>query len=247
MDSKNRKNDIYDVHCLQKKPAKTSGCIINTMPNFASREAIILDNNLVFNTGSTLDGVLFLSNRENIVQHLDSIPKPVLKKYKNNPMVAAMTMGGFLAADRGRAKIAFFAEMYDQSMFFERSNNSVYPINDHSYTYLPKFDVFGYGGSFALKPSADSRFAYQAPSSGKMHVYIPFSGKTNEDVEERELIEMRAFTNRIFVFDWSGQKQKELLLNYEVTNIAVNYKETVLFGVIYNKEMEASIVKASLK
>jgi len=212
-----------------------------------SREAVILNDSLVFNTGATPNGVLFLSRGDKITKRLDTIPKEIQAIYDRSQS-AAMAMGGYLGSNRDRTRIAFFASHYDKFAIYGYSpaSQSVVLIYAHDYSFLPRFDVFDYGQSYALSPLEDARFAYKRPVSGNTYIYVPFSGKTNDDIEEAEDVEWRAFTHRIKVYDWNGTEIKELLLNYEISHIAVNDEESILYGITFNNNLEAAIVKATL-
>lgn len=248
--SSTKKSDIYDVSCLKQKPEppRSHTCILKTVPNMTSREALILNDSLVFNTGATANGVLFLSKGNKIIKELDSIPKDIQSMYDQS-YAASMAMGGYLGSNKNRSRIAFFASHYDKFEIYSYNptTQSVKLIYSHSHSFLPKFDVFASGQSYALSPSDDAMFAYKRPASGDSYMYVPYSGKTTDDIEEAEDIEWRAFTNRIKIYDWDGKEIRELRLNYEVTYITVNDEESALFGIMYNGDLEATIIKAALR
>lgn len=248
--SKTLINVIYDVDCLSKEaPSQNaSKCIIKTVTNQASREAIVINDSLVFNTGARPNGVLFLSKRNKVVNYLDPIPENLLKKY-NRPIPAAMAMGGDIVSNYDRTKFAFFGRNYDKISIYRYNNqdHSLEQVYSNTPTYLPNFNLLDYGNSSALTTKDETRFAYRNPVSSRNHIFVPYSGKTNDDVEVSEDVEWRIFTNRVKVFDWNGNEIKELTLNYDVSIIIVDDEESVLFGVHLNRKGESMIVKATLK
>lgn len=248
--SRLKKSDIYSVSCLQKKPpaSRTPTCIEKTVPNMTSREAIILTDELVFNTGAQSHGVLYLSEEDRIIQKIDSIPDELSEMYKR-PNAASLAMAGFIASNPERNKFAFFAKYYDKYSFykFDPDNKSLSTIYEKDYSWLPKFNINDYGASFTMTPSAETKFGYRAPTRGRQHVFVPFSGKSNEDIEVSETVEWRAFTKLIKVFDWEGNEMKQLKLNHKVYYITVDDAENTLYGVHYNNDEIPAIIKASLQ
>lgn len=244
-DNRNYRNDIYDVPCLMKKlpVSETHSCIVKSASNLTNREAVILNDSLVLNIGAKPKGVIFINKGAQIIYELDSIPDALLKKY-NNPIVAAMTMSGYLAANTERSRVAYFAEHYDKYSIYDISTlSNIHEITSHKNTYLPEFDVTNVGGNYYVDPSSESRFAFRAPAPSTEYIFVPYSGKTETDIKVSETFEWRASTNRIKVFNWDGDEVKEIQLNHQVSVIDVDLKGQVLFGIHYNQNEEPHIIK----
>ncbi|WP_018128276.1 BF3164 family lipoprotein [Balneola vulgaris] len=243
-DSRNRKNDIYSVDCLVtvETGKSISKCLKASRRNMTSREAIVLNDSLVINTASSAKGVIFLSLEGKILNHIDEIPTEILKKYKN-PSVAAMVMGGYLVANKTRTRIAYFAKYYDQVYFLENSDAGMAIIKEYHFTHLPEFIVLNEGGSSYMEPSDKAKFGYKSPYPTENYVYVLYSGKTLDDVEESEDIEWRAYANRIKIFDWNGVEKGEILVNEVLSSIAVSTDSREIYGVTTDRALNSSIIK----
>lgn len=251
-DVKNKKNDIYDVSCLKKKPptSQVDKCIVSTVPILATRQAIILENDLVINHGSNTEGVLFLSKDSQKLTYIDEKPQSIRERYRR-PLHEAMAMTGLLAANPDRTWFAYFADSFDRALFYKRSGNDVSLFKESKYTFLPEFEVTDFGRSSMLVPADNYISAFRSPVAGRNHYFVLYSGKSNEDVSE-ELMEVdgadwRSFTNIVKVYSWDGREVAEIQLSEEVLFISVNYNETVLYGVTFNKNIEATIIKAEIR
>jgi len=246
-DTKNRKSDIYDISCLKKKPPVTSvhKCIIKTVPNLASRQALILKENLVLNHGSTPQGVLFLSRGNTRLNHIDEIPQDIKNKYQR-PIHQAMSTSGFLAASSERTHLAYFADSFDRALFYQRSGEEIELINEYDYSFLPEFEVKDFGGSSMLTSAENHRTAFIHPVAGKSHYFVLYSGKNAEDVKKEGAMG-KSFTNLVKVFDWQGNEVHEILLDKNISILSVSYDESILYGMTFNEDFMATVFKANIK
>ena len=247
-DSRNRKNDIYSIECLVGKNIDTndiSDCLETSIDNMTSREAIIISDSIVINTASGTDGVIFLSKRGQILEYIDEIPGEIIGKYEK-PAVATAAMGGYLVTNKNRSSFAYFAKYYDHSFFMNEKEGNFYVVRDNKFTHLPEFSVMNVGGSSYMEPSEKAKFGYISPVSTEKYIYVLYSGRTLDDVEESELVEWRAFSNRVKVFDWRGEEVAEILFAEQLSNIAVSSDGKTLYGVTTDKDLNSKIVKYSL-
>lgn len=247
VDTVNKKIDSYSVPCLKnlQNVRQSNRCIESTQIITASRQAIQLSDNLTLNHSASVNGFLNLSSSESILKSLSNIPTEILRKY-NRPNHAAMTMTGRLTASPDRRYFAYFADSFNYALFFQRSGTDAAKISERMFTFLPSFEVkeFG-GGSAVFLPAEDYTYTYGSPDSGKNNYFVLYSGKKSADVTQSEGAEWRAFTNRVHVYSWQGTKVKELKLDREVFNFAVNLDESMLFGILFDNEMNPTIIKAT--
>lgn len=244
------KNDIYDVPCLQKKlpVSRAHTCIVKTVNNnSANVNAVVLENDLIFNHSMTGEGTLFLSRGEQRIQTLAAVPEEIEKTYPR-PTMASMATTGRLVANPDRTRIGFFADSYDRIMIFERRNNAVEQVMDGGYSWVPEFKVENHGRSGLLRTSPNTRIAFKSVDSGNTYIYTLYSGKAEKDLTEEERIngsDRRYFSNRVKVFDWKGNEVKEIRLDREIYELAVDPEEDYLYGV-YNENEEWGIIRVSL-
>jgi hypothetical protein len=248
VDTVNKKVDSYNVPCLKnmQNVRQSNRCIESTHIITASRQAIQITANLTLNHSASVNGFLNLSSSESILKSLSSIPNEILRKY-NRPNHAAMTMTGRLTASSDRRYFAYFADSFDYALFFQRNGTDAAQVSERKHTFLPSFEVqeFG-GGSAVFLPAGDYTYTFGSPDSGKNNYFVLYSGKQSSDVSQSEGAEWRAFTNRVHVYSRQGNKVKELMLDREVFNIAVNLDESMLYGIHFDSEMNPTIIKATL-
>lgn len=245
-DVTNRKNDIYNVSCLKAKPpvSQAHKCIEATESNVASRQAMILQEDLILNQGATTEGILFVSSGNNIKEQLANTPIAIRNKYER-PIHEAMAMTGWLSANPDRTRIAYFADSFDRALFYKRTGDRLKLIKEHKFSFLPEFDVKDYGGSSMLTPSEQYRAAFEHPVGGSKHYFVLYSGKSSEDLTSDE--DARSFTNRIRVFDWEGNELQEIFLDRNIAILTVSHDESTIYGVTFNADDEATFVKAAIK
>lgn len=247
-DTANRKNDVYDVGCLKRKPRESElhKCILSSTPNAASRQALVLNEDLIVNHGSNFEGVVYLSVKEKISEFIDTIPEEVNDLF-NRPIQGAMAMTGKIAGNSERNRFAYFADSFDRAVFYYREGDEVALLKEHEYSFLPEFDLTDYGSSSVLRPSEKYRGAFYSPVAGSKHYFVLYSGKTAADVEMKEGAEWRASSNIIKVFTWEGEEVSEIRLDRDLFMLAVNEEETKIFGIHLDKDLHVSVVSAEIK
>jgi hypothetical protein len=246
-DVDNKKNDIYDVSCLKKKPPASEAhkCIIKTEKNLASRQALILNNEMVLNQGATTGGFLFLSKNQKKLKYLSQTPEEIKEKYKR-PLHQSMSMTGSIASNSDRTKFAYFADSFNWALFFERKGDRVEFLREYEYSFLPEFTVKKFGRSSMLVPAKNYRSAFEYPVSGQKHYFVLYSGKSSEDVKKEGGLSS-TFTNRIKVFNWKGKEITEIFLSENVGIFTTNYNEDMVYAITFNKNSEATVLKAPIK
>lgn len=249
-DTANRKNDVYDVSCIkQNLDLETiSNCIVYSVANAASGIALIQsrDKDILFNKGSSPEGILWVSEKENIQRYLTDVPEAVKENYKKL-IQASLASSGKIAANYERNSFAYFADSFDWALFYGLKSDTLELIKEHSYSYVPDFEVIDYGASSYLETGENYKAAFASPAAGKSHYFVLYSGKTAEDVEMTEGAEWRAFTNRIKVFDFNGNEIKEIKLDKDLFVITVDYNENMIYGITVDRELNPSILKAKIK
>jgi|AntRauTorckE6833_2_1112554.scaffolds.fasta_scaffold00169_25 hypothetical protein len=249
-DSANRKNDIYDVSCIKQNLSleTLTNCIIYSIPNSATSQALTFSNEseMVFNKGSSVDGILWESEKEVIVRYLKDAPNKLKEKYER-PIHSSLASTGKITANYKRDRFAYFADSFDWSLFYELDSDSLRLINENTYSYLPDFEVIDFGSSSYLETGEEYKAAFASPVAGQSHYFVLYSGKTSEDVEMTEGAEWRAFTNRVKVFDFNGNEIQEIILDEDLFIITVNYDESMIYGITIDRELNPSILKAEIK
>ncbi len=246
-DASNKKNDVYDVACLKKKPpiTKVHSCIIESKKTISRRHALILRNNQIVNHGPTPEGFLSLSEGDEFIRYLDTIPADVANKYKK-PIRVTMSMSGRLAKSPDGSKFAYFADTFDRALFYGIVGDSVVQLHEQKHTYLPDFDVIDYGASSVLMPSLKFKGGFYSPTSSSKRYFVLYSGRTAEDVELQEGAEWRGFSNRIIAYDWDGTEQGDFYIDKDVFIIDVSEDEKEFYAIHVNRKLEQFIIKATL-
>jgi len=249
-DSGNRKNDIYNIDCLKSKPSKDRAytCILSSVKNIASRQALVLDEKLVVNHSSTPEGILFLSKGETKMNYLDTIPEEINLSYKK-PIHRAFAMTGRMAANSERTAFAYFADSFDRILFYEREEQQIELVKEQKYSFLPQFKVHDFGASSYMEPSDEYRGAFYSPVVSDHMYYVIYSGKSLEDVsnqKDMEVAEWRGHSSKIQIYDFNGVKNDEFTLDKEVFIIEVNNEGTVLFSIHFDGR-NYSILRSTLK
>ena len=248
-DNKNKKNDTYSVECIISLPADgdLTKCLKESIPNYTTREAIIVDDNLILNTSSEVGGINFLSNREKIIDYVTEVPDKIEEKYSNS-YTGGIAMAGYLVGNFKRNKFAYFGRYYDQSIFFLYQNGIFNEYKNNHYSHLPELDIINIGGNRIVEPSDKAKFGFLSPVSDSSNIYVLYSGQTLDDVPRSDDIEWRALTTKIKVFDWEGAEVSEFKVDYPLLHIAVSEDGEYLYGVALTDEdsMVLEVVTYSL-
>ncbi len=251
-DRTNRKNDVYSVPCILElaENKALSSCIKQSVPNFTTVEAMIVDENMVLNSTPYVEGVNFLSEGDKVINVVTTVPTEIAALYEND-YTASIAMGGYLVSNSNRSRFAYFGRYFDQSTFFSYKDGVFEEYKSNRYSYLPKIDVVEFGGSNRyIEPSKDAKFAaVSVASDAQSTIYMLYSGQTLADVTESDVVEMRALSKKIKVFSWEGFETSELTVGESLGHVAVNEDGTYLYGVaVTNPELlEFKIMAYKLK
>lgn len=236
-DSANRKNDIYDVNCLKKKPpiSETYKCILFSTKNHASRDAVILSKELVLNHSSTADGLLFLSKGDLKYARIDYVPEEIKATYRKQ-INQSFAMTGNIAINEERTHFAHFSDSFDRILFYKIANGTPSLIHEKKHTFLPAFDVDDFGSSSVMNPSKEYRGAYFSPIADNNYYYVLYSGKTIKDVKANEDVDWRYSSDTVQLFDFNGEEKGAIKLDQHVFKIALSDDKEHLFAVGFNSK-----------
>lgn len=245
----NRKNDVYNVSCLKKKPKKSEvyKCILFSIKNTASRHSLILNERLVLNHGRDVNGNLYLSHDVQVTQYLNSIPPEISKKYAK-PIHRILSMTGRLTANYNRDRFAYFADTFDWALFFSFDGTDAKLIKEKSFTYLPEFDTDDLGASSVMRASSKFRGGYYSPVSSEENYFVIYSGKTLDDIsddKDMNVADWRGHSNQILTYSFEGEKGRKYILDREVFIIEVSKDEDRLYGIHFDGR-NYSIIKGEI-
>lgn len=247
----NRKNELLNVDCLKRKPSLEllPQCIIATIPHNASRQALKIEEDLMLQHGRNVDGVVYTGEDKEVSEILVRTPENINELYDRG-IHEVLSQTGSIVGSPDRNNFAYFADSFDRAVFFERSSEKLEAIREIEATYLPSFEVKDFGASSFMQPSEEYKAAFYSPVSGYDNYFVIYSGKTNDEVDtelrNQEGAEWRAFSNKVFVYDFEGRKMDELIFDRDLFRIEVDLNQEYLFAIQVDRSLNYNILKAKL-
>jgi hypothetical protein len=230
-DTANRRNDLLDLECLKRKPPQNLlfQCIIESKKNYASRQALIIEDELLFNHGSEPDGVVFLSNETGIISFLVTTPVEINNKYERT-IHQAMSQTGSIAANTERSHFAYFADSYDKAVFFKYENKMMITIKALQPTFFPEFDIIQLGDGTIMQEAKEYQAAFTFSTASDDHFYALYSGK-KYTISQESTFNRTPFTKRIKQFKLNGDFVRDIYLDKEVFTLDVDKANSTIYAI----------------
>ena len=245
-DIANRRNDLLDIECLKRKPPQNLlfQCIDESQKNYASRQALIIEDELLFNHGSEPDGVVFLSDESGIISFLVTTPVEIINKYERT-IHQAMSQTGSVATNTERSHFAYFADSYDRAVFFKYENKEMITIKVQQPTFFHEFDIIQLGDGTIMQEAKEYRAAFTFSSASDDHFYALYSGKKYSDTQEAAF-NRTPFTKRIKQYKLNGDFVRDIYLDKEVFTLDVDRANSTIYAIAVDSNDNYQVIKGKI-
>lgn len=119
-------------------------------------------------------------------------------------------------------RVAFATRSFEALDIFSFDGKEMEVINRISGNKLPAFSSENDGTTISANLSESNIWGYLSVSSSNSHIYLLYSGKRTDDDFQK--------SNIVLVYDWEGNPIREIVLDQEVSIIAVNETGKNLVG-----------------
>ncbi|MDO5616332.1 MAG: BF3164 family lipoprotein [Cruoricaptor ignavus] len=182
----------------------------------------ILNDSSFIATSYTLDDNRYFYFKEgSIIKKNGNLPLIKNEKKLNTPKNSKFSNKAIVfkaIALKNRNKVAIFYNKTDRAEFYS-NDKLVSVISMKNYEFNPSLKVEKFSDGNSVLDGEKTRYAYLSVSKTNEYIYCLFSGGHNAETS----------SNKIFVFDWSGNFISEIELNKKVCKISVDSKKNILY------------------
>jgi len=141
------------------------------------------------------------------------------------PSVLQQAYMGRIAPDPGRTRFAI-GSRYAGRLAIYGSGGQLLRLARVPHSFEPRFTVRGRDGVPSMASGGDMRFGYIDVSATEGHIYALFSGRTRAGFPGRA-----NYGEYVHVFDWDGNLERVLHLDFDAISIAADGTEGILYAV----------------
>lgn len=154
------------------------------------------------------------------------------KSIKNH--LRAMAYQGKFCSNPSKDKFVYASSYADILHFYQWDGDSLKIIRKIENSY-PAYTPEESGGGFGAAMDKDKPSGYLSAYATAQYVYVLYSG----DIPNETILKGINFSgDQLFIYNWKGEKVKDLKLDIRCTMIAVSPDDKILYGIANNPDPE---------
>jgi hypothetical protein len=162
----------------------------------------------------------FYTDTKQIIRKIGKFPEVINEeKLENSPDSKipnkAYIFKAFSIKNPTENKVAVFYNKADRAEFY--ANDKLTKIAETKEKFYPEMEITKLEKGFSVQDYDKTKYAYLSVTHDENYIYTLYSGSA------------KTCSNRVFVFDWSGNFIEEIALNREVCKIYINPKTKILY------------------